>query len=138
MADMTVEEAMETYGPSELTRDDLLVLEDPQYTAENVAIVTGAGSGIGQATALAFTANDLTVVATDRDEDGLAETQSQAEDLSLPGELVTVVGDLTDDADLERIVDEAAEQGNVRYLANIAGIQTVAPIESFPLSRSTT
>jgi len=41
MADMTVEEAMETYGPSELTRDDLLVLEDPQYTAENVAIVTG-------------------------------------------------------------------------------------------------
>jgi len=135
MADMTVEEAMETYGPSELTRDDLLVLEDPQYTAENVAIVTGAGSGIGQATALAFTANDLTVVATDRDEDGLAETQSQAEDLSLPGELVTVVGDLTDDADLERIVDEAAEQGNVRYLANIAGIQTVAPIESFPLEK---
>ncbi|QLK27906.1 SDR family NAD(P)-dependent oxidoreductase [Natrinema zhouii] len=132
---MTVEEAMETYGPSELTRDDLLVLEDPQYTAENVAIVTGAGSGIGQATALAFAANDLTVVATDRDEDGLAETQTQAEELSLPGELVTVIGDLTDDTDLERIVDEAAEQGNVRYLANIAGIQTVAPIESFPLEK---
>ncbi len=135
MADMTVEEAMETYGPSELTRDDLLELEDPNYTAENVAIVTGAGSGIGQATALAFAANGLTVLATDRDEEGLAETRTQSEDLSLPGELVTVVADLTNDDGLERIVDEAAEQGNVRYLANIAGIQTVAPIESFPLEK---
>ncbi|WP_226042505.1 SDR family NAD(P)-dependent oxidoreductase [Natrinema sp. DC36] len=132
---MTVEEAMETYGPSELTRDDLLELEDPNYTAENVAIVTGAGSGIGQATALAFAANGLTVLATDRDEEGLAETRTQSEDLSLPGELVTVVADLTNDDGLERIVDEAAEQGNVRYLANIAGIQTVAPIESFPLEK---
>ncbi len=135
MADMTVEEAMEKYGPSELTRDDLLELEDPHYAAENVAIVTGAGSGIGQATALAFAANELTVVATDRDEEGLAETQSQTEDLSLPGELVTVVADLTNDDDLERIVDEAAAQGDLRYLANIAGIQTVAPIESFPLEK---
>ncbi|WP_222920346.1 SDR family NAD(P)-dependent oxidoreductase [Natrinema sp. SYSU A 869] len=132
---MTVNEALAKYGPSELTRDDLLKLEDPQYTAENVAIVTGAGSGIGQATALAFAANELTVIATDRDEEGLDETQSQAEELSLSGELVTVVGDLTDDTALERIVDEAAEQGNVRYLANIAGIQTVAPIESFPLEK---
>ncbi len=135
MADMTVEEAMEKYGPSELTRDDLLVLEDPNYTTENVAIVTGAGSGIGQATALAFAANGLTVLATDHDEDGLAETRTQAEELSLPGELVTVVADLTNDPALERIVDEAAEQGNVRYLVNIAGIQTVAPIESFPLEK---
>ncbi|WP_090615119.1 SDR family NAD(P)-dependent oxidoreductase [Natrinema salaciae] len=132
---MTVEEAMAKYGPSELTRDDLLVLEDPHYAPENVAIVTGAGSGIGRATALAFAANELTVLATDRDEEGLAETQSQADALSLSGELVTVVGDLTDDADLERIVEEAAERGNIRYLANIAGIQTVAPIESFPLEK---
>jgi 3-hydroxybutyrate dehydrogenase len=132
---MTVDEAMAKYGPSELTRDDLLELEDPDYAPDNVAIVTGAGSGIGQATALAFAANELTVLATDRDEEGLAETRTQAENLSLPGDLVTVVADLTNDDDLERIVDEAAEHGDVRYLANIAGIQTVAPIESFPLEK---
>jgi len=135
MADMTVEEAMAKYGPSEITREDLLELDDPAYAPENVALVTGGASGIGRATALAFAANGLTVVATDRDEDGLAEVQERATDLDLPGAVGTVVGDLTVDADLEHIVDAAADHGNVRYLANIAGLQTISPIESFPIEK---
>ncbi|WP_276259153.1 SDR family NAD(P)-dependent oxidoreductase [Haloglomus litoreum] len=132
---MTVDEAMEKYGPSEITRGDLLELDDPNYASENVALVTGGGAGIGRATALAFAANGLTVVATDRDEAGLAEVQERAADLDLPGTVETVAGNLADDTDLERIVDEAAGHGNLRYLANIAGIQTVAPIESFPVEK---
>ncbi len=135
MADMTVEEAMEKYGPSELIRDDLLVLDDPGYTEENVAIVTGGGAGIGRATALAFAANGLTVVATDIDEKGLDQVQREAEALSLPGEVVPVTANLTNDADLERIVEMAADHGSIRYLINNAGIQHVAPIESFPLEK---
>jgi len=135
MTDMTVEEAMAKYGPSEITRDDLLEVDDPAYAPENVAIVTGGANGIGRATALAFAANGLTAVATDRDEEGLTAVESRAADLDLPGEVVGVPADLTNDADLERIVDEAAEEGSVRYLLNIAGIQTVAPIESFPVER---
>jgi len=135
MADMTVEEAMEKYGPSELAAEDLLTLEDPHYAPENVAIVTGAGSGIGRAAALAFAANGLTVLATDRDAAGLDGTVAEAERLGLPGRVATVEADLAVDDDLERIVDEAAGLGNVRYLANIAGIQTIAPIESFPLGK---
>ncbi len=135
MADMTVDEAMERYGPSEVRREDLLVLDDPNYAPENVAIVTGGGSGIGRATALAFAANGLTVVATDMDEAGLAEVQSAAADLNLPGDVETVAGNLTDDADLERIVESAAEYGSLRYLINNAGLQTVAPIESFPIEK---
>jgi 3-hydroxybutyrate dehydrogenase len=135
MADMTVEEAMAKYGPSEITREDLLELDDPAYAPGNVALVTGGAAGIGRATTLAFAANGLTVVATDRDEEGLAEVQERAADLDLPGTVETVAGDLADDADLERIVDEAAGHGNLRYLANIAGIQTVAPIESFPVEK---
>jgi len=135
MADMTVEQAMAKYGPSEITADDLLVLDDPGYAPENVAIITGAGSGIGQATALAFAANGLTVLATDRDTDGLAETTDEAGRLDLAGDIVTVEADLAVDTDLEKIVDAAADVGEVRYLANIAGIQTIAPIESFPIEK---
>lgn len=132
---MTVDEAMEKYGPSELTREDLLVLDDPNYTADNVVIVTGGGAGIGRATTLAFAANGLTVVATDRDEAGLAAVASEADELDLPGSVVTVPADLTDDADLERIAEEAATHGSVRYLVNNAGLQTVAPIEAFPIEK---
>ena len=135
MADMTVEEALEKYGPSELTRSDLLELDDPGYAPENVAIVTGGASGIGRATALAFAANGLTVAVVDIDEDGLGDVRETAAELSLPGEIVPVVGDLTNDAGLERVVEEAAEHGPVRYLINNAGIQHVAPIESFPMEK---
>ncbi|WP_276273941.1 SDR family NAD(P)-dependent oxidoreductase [Haloarcula litorea] len=132
---MTVEEAMAKYGPSEVTRDDLLTIDDPNYAADNVAIVTGGGAGIGRAVSLAFAANGLTVLATDRDEAGLAAVEAEAEDLGLPGDIVTVTADLTDDADLERIVKEATAHGSLRYLINNAGIQTVAPIESFPVEK---
>jgi 3-hydroxybutyrate dehydrogenase len=135
MADMTVEQAMEKYGPSEITAEDLLVLDDEGYAGENVAIVTGGAAGIGRATALAFAANGLTVVATDRDEEGLEEVQERAHDLDLDGDIVTVTADLAVDDDLERIVEAAADVGNVRYLLNIAGIQTIAPIEEFPVER---
>ncbi len=135
MADMTVAEAMEKYGPSDITREDLLVLDDPNYTEENVAIITGGASGIGRATALAFAANGLTVVATDIDDDGLEEVQKTANELEIPGNVVPVPANLTDDAALERIVDEAADHGTVQYLVNNAGIQHVAPIESFPLEK---
>jgi 3-hydroxybutyrate dehydrogenase len=76
VADTTVEEAFEKYGPSELTRDGLLELDDPHFALENAALATGAGSGIGQATALAFAASGPTVVATDRDKGRLGETTS--------------------------------------------------------------
>jgi 3-hydroxybutyrate dehydrogenase len=132
---MTAEAAMEKYGPSELTREDLLVLDDPNYAPENVAIVTGGGAGIGQATALAFAANGLTVVATDRDEAGLESTRSRAAELELPGRVETVTANLAVDDDLERIVEAASEHGSIRYLINNAGIQTVAPIESFPIEK---
>ena len=48
-----------------VTDDDLLFVDDDHFSADSVAIVTGAGSGIGQATALALAANGLTVAATD-------------------------------------------------------------------------
>ena len=135
MADMTAEEALAKYGPSEITADDLLVLDDPTFAPEHVALVTGAANGIGRALALALAANDLTVVGTDLDEDGLDEVTERAAALNLPGEIVGISGDLTDDGDIERVVEETAEHGSLRYLANVAGLQHVAPIVEFPVGQ---
>jgi 3-hydroxybutyrate dehydrogenase len=116
----------------ELTPDDFLVLPDDRFTTDDVALVTGAASGIGRATAVVLAANGLTVVGTDMDEDGLADTAAIVEDCDVPGAFTRVVGNLTDDADIERIVESAADEGDLRYLANIAGLQHIAPIPEFP------
>lgn len=135
MADMTVEEALERYGPSEITRDDLLSVDDPAFRPEHVAVVTGAANGIGRATALALAHNGLTVVGTDVDEDGLDEVAARADDLGLPGDVLPRPGDLTDDDAMRSMVEEAAQEGDVRYLANIAGIQHISPIAEFPMEK---
>ncbi|WP_436343015.1 SDR family oxidoreductase [Natronorubrum sp. FCH18a] len=119
--------------PPTVTQDDIQSIDDDAFTARNVCLVTGAGSGIGRATALAAAGNGLTVAATDIDEDGLEETIDRGEELGLEGEIESIVGDLTDDDDLERIVEEAARHGDLKYLANIAGMQHIDSIENFPM-----
>jgi 3-hydroxybutyrate dehydrogenase len=119
----------------EITRDDLLVLDDPHFSTDNVAIVTGAGSGIGRATAVALAANDLTVVGADIDEAGLDETATIAGDCDASGEFVPAPCDLTDESDVDAMVEAASEAGTIRYVANIAGMQHIASIPEFPMAK---
>ncbi|MHB9287558.1 SDR family oxidoreductase [Halobacteriales archaeon Cl-PHB] len=121
--------------PPELSLDDALTVDDDRFSEASVAIVTGAGSGIGKATTVALAHNGLTVVATDVDEEGLAETAETAADLGVEGPVETVTGDLAAEADVEAIVDAAAEQGDLRYVANIAGLQHISPVENFPTKK---
>ena len=105
-----------------MTADDLLVLDDPHFGPNTVAVVTGATSGIGQTTTVALAANGLSVVGADIDEDGLGETVDLAAGLGVPGTIHLVPTDLTDDRDVESMIDTATDHGELRYVANIAGM----------------
>ena len=120
-------------SPPTVTRDSIHTVDDDSFHSGTVCLVTGAGSGIGRAVALAAAGNGLTVAATDVDEAGLAETRERAEELDLDGPIEPVAGDLTVDEDLERVVEEAAGLGQLTYLANVAGMQHIDPIDEFPM-----
>jgi 3-hydroxybutyrate dehydrogenase len=122
-------------GEPTVSADDLLVLDDPHFTPETVAIVTGAASGIGRATAVALAANGLTVVGADIDEEGLDETVDLAADVGASGSVHSIPVDLTDADAVEAMVDAAAEAGDLRYVANVAGMQHIASIPDFPMAK---
>lgn len=84
-------------------------------------IVTGAGSGIGRATALAFAAEGARVVVADLNAES-AETVVK-EITAAGGTAVAVTGDLSEQAVVDQVTATAVERfGGVDVLVNNAGI----------------
>jgi 3-hydroxybutyrate dehydrogenase len=129
----TTNESDDSLAPPEITTDQVLRLDDERFTTDDVAVVTGAASGIGRATAIALAVNGLTVVGLDVDEAGLEETVETTESLDVDGRMVAAPTDLTDGEAVESAIDAAAAEGTIRYLANIAGMQHIASIPDFPM-----
>ncbi|MGB8405803.1 MAG: SDR family oxidoreductase [Mycobacterium sp.] len=88
-------------------------------------IVTGAGSGIGQATAARLLDEGGTVVACDISAEGLARTREAAEKAGTAARLTTRVLDISSEEDVATVVDGAiADMGGLEVLVNVAAIQT--------------
>ncbi|MGF7163637.1 NAD(P)-dependent dehydrogenase (short-subunit alcohol dehydrogenase family) [Rhodoligotrophos appendicifer] len=94
-------------------------------TEGKVAIVTGAGSGIGRHVALAFLQDGYSVVLAGRRKDALQEVASEAADLA---RTLVVATDVSDPAAVKALFAEAFRAfGRIDVLFNNAGI-SAAPI----------
>ena len=88
---------------------------------DKVALITGAGSGIGRDTAVLFAEEGAAVVAADLTGDSAQETVDAI--LEAGGRAVSITGDVTDSADAERMVGAAVENfGKLDLLVNSAGL----------------
>jgi NAD(P)-dependent dehydrogenase (short-subunit alcohol dehydrogenase family) len=86
-----------------------------------VAIVTGASSGIGRSTALAFAARGARVVAVGRNEADLGSLMNEAR--ALTGSVHVHLADVTEVSQIDRLVSETAEKMyQIDTLVNAAGI----------------
>jgi NADP-dependent 3-hydroxy acid dehydrogenase YdfG len=93
-----------------------------------VAIVTGASSGIGEATALALAAEGTQVVIAARRGDRLEKLAQQITESG--GKVLAIVSDVSDEAQVRQLVDKAkTELGRVDILVNNAGVMLLGPID---------
>ena len=129
---------METRKPADtrepkIQQKDILTLSDDNFTRRNVCIVTGAGTGIGRATAVALAANGLTIAGLDINTAENEKTSEMAKQMG--GYMLPIKTDLCRDEDIEQAVAKAAGLGTIKFLVNIAGIQHIDTVENFPMEK---
>ncbi len=91
-----------------------------------VAIITGAGSGIGLATAKQLFDNGMAIVGVGRDPEKLAALERELGD---PERVVTVAVDIAADEAPQKIVSTALERfGRIDFLINNAGLGSPKPL----------
>ncbi|WP_347302976.1 glucose 1-dehydrogenase [Croceibacterium sp. TMG7-5b_MA50] len=98
-----------------------------------VAFVTGAASGIGRATAVAFAAEGAQVAILDRTADALAATADAVR--AAGGEVLTIAADIADPAAVEAAIGQVvARFGRLDIAFNNAGVENRhAPVHAIEL-----
>src|SRR5699024_9067060 len=88
---------------------------------DKIVILTGASSGIGEATALRLAEEGAKVVVIARRYERLEELAKKAEDLE--GEIYPIKGDMSKDEDIKNLVKATVDKyGRVDVVVNNAGV----------------
>ena len=86
-----------------IRHEEILTLQDSNFNSGNVCIVSGSGTGIGRATAIAASANKLMTVGLDINEEEGKKTQQLAQEMG--GQMVFIKTDLTSDHEIEHAIE---------------------------------
>ena len=93
-----------------------------------VAIITGAGSGFGRATAELYAKEGAKIVAVDFNEEAVQETVQVIQDKE--SEAIAVTADVSKDADVKNFIQKAIDTyGQIDILFNNAGIYAPGTVE---------
>ena len=105
-------------------------------SSAGIAMVTGAGSGIGRAVALRLAKEKWDLAIIDTNEDGLQETEKLIEEVSGTGSSGTYVVDVTDARRFEAVVADIVTNGSeIRVLVSNAGVLSVTPVLELPIEQ---
>jgi 3-hydroxybutyrate dehydrogenase len=100
-----------------------------------LALVTGSTSGIGLGIARALAGRGCGIVLNGFGDPGEIERLRASIASEFGVRTLFEGGDLTRTADIETLMARCASHGGIDVLVNNAGIQHVAPLESFPVER---
>ena len=101
----------------------------PGRMAGRVALITGGGGGIGEATGRLFAEEAAAVALLDREAKAV-EAAAAGIRAAVPGaQVLALAGDVTREDDVGRLVEEtAARFGALHTLVNVAGVRVYAPL----------
>ncbi len=105
-----------------------------QMLSEKVALITGAGSGIGFEIAKTFAEQGASVILTDLNEENVKNSASSLQELGYNA--IGYACDVTNEEQVKEVLSHVIDRfGKLHILINNAGLQYVSSIEEFPTEK---